>query len=95
MMQYGKNLQRLSDTISRANDMLPGMPVVEMVGDRRILIENHRGVVQYGTEEICVKVKFGIVRILGSRMELAKMTKEQLVITGIIKSLAVQRKEEV
>lgn len=94
-MQYGKNLQRLSDTITRTNDIFPGMPVVEMVGDRRILIENHKGVVQYGTEEICVKVKFGIVRIFGAGMELAKMTKEQLVVTGIIKSLAIQRKEEV
>ncbi len=94
-MQYGKGLQRLSETINRTNDTLPGVPIVELAGDRRVLIENHRGVVAYGTEQICVKMKFGLLCICGQKMELAKMTKDQLVITGTVESVTIRRRGEV
>ena len=93
-MQYGKSMQRLSETIHK-NNALPGVPIVELAGDRRVLIENHRGVMEYGTERICVKVKCGILCICGQNMELARMTKEQLVIAGIIRSVTIQRRGEV
>ena len=54
MKQYGKSLQRLSGTIYESNIALPGVPIVELAGDRRVLIENHRGVTEYGMERICV-----------------------------------------
>ena len=91
-MQYGKRLHRLSGAIYSANDGLPGVPVVELAGDRRVLIENHKGVVEYGTSRISVKVKYGLLCICGQKMELAKMTSEQLVITGIIESVTIQRR---
>ena len=92
MKQYGKALQRLSGTIYESNDALPGVPIVELAGDRRVLIENHRGVTEYGMEKICVKVKYGLLCICGCDMELAKMTKDQLVITGQIGSVTIQRR---
>ncbi len=63
---------------------LPGLPLIELAGQCRVLIENHQGVTQYGTEEIRVKVKFGYVVICGEFLKLARMSKEQLVITGSI-----------
>ena len=93
-MQYGKSLLRQSETINANKEAVPGIPVVELAGDRRILIENHRGVIEYGNERICVKVKFGCLCICGNKMELAKMTKDQLVITGFIDSVMIQRKEQ-
>lgn len=92
MKQYGKALQRLSGAMYESNDALPGVPIVELAGDRRVLIENHWGVTEYGTDRICVKVKYGILCVCGREMELAKMTKDQLVITGSIGSLTIHRK---
>lgn len=93
MKQYGKPLQRISGVIRENNVTLPGLPIVELAGDRRVLIENHIGVIEYGTERICVKVKYGQLSVCGYGMELAKMTKEQLVITGKIGSITVDRRE--
>lgn len=70
----------------------PMQPLVELAGDRRVLIENHRGVTQYGREKICVKVKFGQVAVCGCGLELARMTKEQLVISGRIDSVSLIRR---
>lgn len=65
--------------------------VVEVAGDRRVLIEHHCGVQTYQRDCICVKVKFGAVMICGCGMEIARMTKEQLVICGRIDSVTLQR----
>ena len=61
-----------------------GLPLAEIMGDRRVLIEQHRGVVTYGTCEVCVRVKFGVIQVCGSSLSLSRMSKEQVVISGTI-----------
>ena len=70
---------------------LPGQPLVEIAGESRVLIENHLGVTQYGRECIRVKVKFGQVCVSGSHLELARMIKGQLVISGRIDAVSLCR----
>ena len=77
-------VQRIADGADLASEPLPGLPVVELTGDRRVLIERHRGVTGYSREEICVKVSYGQVCICGCGLELKHMSKEQLVICGQI-----------
>lgn len=92
MKRYEKALHRLSATVQETDNPIAGLPLVELAGDHRVLIENHRGVTEYGTERICVKVKYGTLCICGCEMEVAKMTKEQLVITGRIGSVTILRR---
>lgn len=72
-------------------ELPPGLPLVELIGERRVLIENHRGVIAYGCNEICVKVQYGLLTVKGCELMLAKMTKDQLVITGKIDCISVFR----
>lgn len=69
----------------------PGDPLIEIVADRRVLIENHCGVTVYGGKEIRVKVSYGMVCVQGKRLELARMSKQQLVITGCLDSVSLLR----
>lgn len=66
--------------------------IIEIVGQGRVLIENHRGVVAYGNEKILVNVKFGCVSICGENLTLIHMTKDQLIIRGVIHAVALQRR---
>ena len=54
--------------------------------------EAHGGVTEYGREKIQVKVRYGYVCICGGCLELARMTAEQLVITGRIDSVSLIRR---
>ena len=45
-------LQRLADGADLSAEPLPGQPIVEIAGDRRVLIENHFGVKEYSREKI-------------------------------------------
>lgn len=85
-------LQRLADEADLSGEQLPGQPIVEIAGDRRVLIENHFGVKEYSRERISVKVKYGVITVCGCGLELIRMTKEQLVISGRIDAVSLQRR---
>ena len=84
-------IERLAEETELQGELFPGQPLVELFGDKRVLIEHHRGVTQYGTEEICVRLKYGFMHICGCNLELAKMNDQQLVVTGRIDSLGIVR----
>lgn len=84
-------LRRLADRAVMTGQPVPGVPLVEIIGDRRLLVENHQGVCEYGDEQICVNTRLGKIFVNGSSLELAQMSKEQLVITGSIASITVER----
>ena len=84
--------ERLADDVDLASEPLPGQPIVELAGDRRVLTENHLGVKAYSRDSILVKVKFGCICVCGSGLELTRMTREQLLIRGKIDSVALQRR---
>lgn len=86
-------LEHLAENSDLAMEPLPGQPIVEIAGDRRVLIENHLGVKAYGRDKIVVKVKYGAVCICGCGLELMRMTREQLVIRGRIEAVSLQRRE--
>lgn len=74
-------------------ESLPGQVLVEITGENRVLIENHRGVREYSRERIGVKVKYGLIQVCGSCLELRCMTKDQLVISGRIDGVLLKRRE--
>lgn len=85
-------LQRLAEEADLPGEPLPGQTIVEIAGDRRVLIENHFGVMEYSRERIGVKVKYGQLIVCGCGLELARMTREQLVISGRIDCVSLQRR---
>lgn len=92
-MKKGRSiLQRLADGADLPGEPLPSQPIVELAGDRRVLVENHFGVTQYSQERIGVKVKYGQVIVCGCGLELVRMTKEQLVICGKIDGITLIRR---
>ncbi|MDO5399871.1 MAG: YabP/YqfC family sporulation protein [Eubacteriales bacterium] len=90
MGKGGYFLRRLTDEADLS--VLPGHPIVELAGDRRVLIENHRGVKEYGCTRITVGMCYGQVSILGEGLQILRMTAEQLVICGKISGVSLQRR---
>lgn len=85
-------LDRLTENTDLMGEPLPGQPVIEIAGEGRVLIEHHMGVREYSRERIGVKVKYGTVVICGHCLELSRMTREQLVISGRIDGVSLVRR---
>ena len=84
-----------TDRIAIGSDLpgeyMPGVPLVEIAGGSRVLIENHLGVCAYGKDSISVKVRFGVITVDGTGLALVKMDRYQLVITGNICGIRIDR----
>ena len=92
-MRNGHNLfERITEQFT-ASDAAPHQTIIEIVEDKRVLIENHQGVIAYGREKIIVKVLFGHVCICGKQLELMQITKDHLVILGRIEAVTMQRRD--
>ena len=57
---------------------------LELVGTRELRMENHKGILAYGTEEIHISGGSYIVKVTGEALELRAMTGLELLITGHI-----------
>ncbi len=82
---------RILDRLDLPDEPTPGKPVVEIAGTERVLIEHHYGVTEYGRCRIRVKVSYGAVCVSGDRLELKRMTRDQLIISGKIDCVALER----
>ncbi len=83
--------EKILGTASIVDEPYPGLPLVEIAGDSRVLIEQHCGVTEYSTEKIRVKVKFGQICVCGTNLVLTRMIKGQLIISGKIDSVHLDR----
>lgn len=86
-------LERLADHAQLETEPLPAQPIVEIAGECRVLVENHRGVRAYSSQKILIGVNFGQVCVCGCNLKLTRMTKEQLVIRGQIESVSLDRRK--
>ena len=91
MNQHNKTLNRLKSWLDLSVPTTPGMPIVEIAGNRRVLIENHNGIAEYGNEKIVILVKLGKIIISGTQLEVCNMSRHQLVIVGCIDAVSVER----
>lgn len=84
-------MDRLASITDLPGEPIPGQTLVELCGTGRVLIEHHKGVTEYGESLIRVKVKFGSICVMGSSLELKHMTRGQLVISGCIECVRLER----
>jgi len=94
MKKSERMLEIITANAGASSDALPGMPLVEIIGQCRVLIENHKGVSAYCANRIHINVSYGELCVCGSGLKLAYMSKQRLVITGRIESVALCRRRE-
>lgn len=73
----------------RRENVLSLLPILELVGQRRLLIENHQGVLAYAPNEIKIKVSYGCITVVGNELQLMEMSRVKLAICGRIDGLQI------
>ena len=87
-------LRKLADHAELEEEMVPGQPVVELLGEGRVLIEGHRGVSGYSEREIAVNTRIGVVKITGCNLKLTRMSVSRLIISGGISCVQLSRRTD-
>lgn len=70
---------------------LPEKPrtLTELYGCERLLVEQHRGIVGYGSDCIRIGTTFGILEVCGQQLRLCCMSPTQVVIRGRIAGIRI------
>ena len=82
-------LERTAEVFDLPVDALAGLPRVELVGDGELRVENHKGILAYGPEEIHISGGVYLIKVAGERLELRAMTGLELLITGKISQITL------
>ena len=77
-------LEKTAEVFDLPADVVAGLPRVELLGDRQLRMENHRGILAYGTDEIHISGGKLIVKVRGVGLALQAMNASELLITGEI-----------
>ena len=80
----GSLLEKTAEVFDLPGDVVAGLPRVELLGERQLRMENHRGILAYGTEEIHISGGKLIIKVRGRELKLRAMNAAELLITGEI-----------
>lgn len=77
----------IADRLDLPGEALLGSAKLTLTANRRALVENHCGILEYGPEQIQVSVKRGKIVLRGSNLRLTAMNKGELLICGKLQSV--------
>ena len=80
-------LERTAQFFDLPADVVAGVPRLELVGDKELRMENHKGILAYGSEEIHISGGVFVVKVVGRNLDLRAMTGLELLITGKIEQI--------
>ena len=80
-------LERTAEALELPGDLVAGLPRIELTGDRELRMENHRGILAYGSREIQISGGRLVVKVRGEDLELRAMNAGELLITGTLRGV--------
>lgn len=80
-------LEKTAEVFDLPADAVAGLPKLELVGDKELRVENHKGILAYGREEIHISGGAFLIKIAGEELELRAMTGLELLVTGRIRQI--------
>jgi len=75
-------LERMSDALGVPRDVALDLPRLSLEGNVRLVLENHRGIIEYSADRLRVQTTGGQVLIVGQRLVLRGISRERIVVEG-------------
>lgn len=69
------------------------IPKVTILGFNKMLIENYKCILEYQDFFIRIKMSSGLININGFNLRMNEMTKDDLIITGLIEGVDFEKNE--
>ncbi len=79
--------QRLATLLEMPSDLMVDAARITIVGDMEVLVDNHRGLVEYTEEQVSFGSPQGRICIVGMGLEIALISPEGALIKGRIREV--------
>lgn len=91
MAKVNKLKEKVSDKLSIPKDIVLNMPVIKVIGDREVIIENHKGILEYTSSSIKLKSVLGDLTLIGKGFQIKDISEDNIFIVGLIDSLSFNK----
>lgn len=78
---------KISDTFDLPKEIILGVPNIKIIGNSDMMIENHRGILEYTDEILRMNSGLGVIKIQGRNLEIKEVSQEDIQIHGSIESV--------
>lgn len=75
---------KLSELSELPKDVVLGIPMLTMLGQMELIIENYRGIIEYTDILVRIHTKDGQIRVTGDSLKVDYYTNDEMKITGNI-----------
>ena len=83
--------KQLAEFLDLPRDVVLDLPRVSIIGGLQVLVQNHRGLVEYLPERVVVAVKGGRLTVRGEDLVIAGVDAEELMVTGRVAAVEFRR----
>lgn len=83
-------LKKLTDVLDLPPEVVMDMARINMVGNMELIVENHKGLIEYSPECIRVRVKAGEVVVTGKNLHLRFLYKDEVKIAGVLENVELR-----
>lgn len=81
-MHNNRRWQRLAGMLEIPQDIILDLPRITMLGNQQLLIENHKGIIEYTPSLVRIKLNQGELIISGKNLILGNLQIEQILVEG-------------
>ncbi len=74
--------EELSDRLGLPEDLVFNSAKITVVAGKHILVENHKGILEFGNERIVINLERAKLCLSGSEFSITAMNKNELLICG-------------
>ena len=92
-MQKQKGINKINNMLEVPKEVGIDVPKTTIIGFDEMLIENYKGVLEYEEFYIRVNTSIGVININGFNLELEQITKDDILIKGVIEDIDIERIE--
>lgn len=91
-IDVGDKLRQVTNKIAEELDLpkeiINGEPKIVVYGKNEIVIENHKGIESFQSDEIRINSNLGIIKISGLNLEIRFIGSETIALTGKLNNLS-------
>jgi sporulation protein YqfC len=85
-----KNLEYfLAHFLELPKELVMGLPRITVLGDIQMIVENHRGIIEYTMEKVRIGTSIGELWVTGTGLVLRTIFPEEISVDGKIRSITL------
>jgi sporulation protein YqfC len=86
-MQRQRLQKKLASLLEIPDDIVLDLPRITLLGNMQMLVENHKGIIEYTNKYVRIRLKRGELVIAGVGLLLGNLQAEELIVEGEITEL--------